>query len=359
MKKISKLFLLPLLCCTFSSLSGCSRSSKTVKLTYGEILHQQYHQISYAKLQQMIDAKESFLLVVDPKGCACFRDFMNASEEYIIKKQLVLYYMTVADFTGNETKGIKVIEGSTSFSIFNKGVIQQSIASNSSENIMKKKADFEEYIDQYITKPNMYFVNAAVALSLYHKEDKSLIYFARNKCGDCSYINQNFLYDYMYERDEILYIVDGDDGIRKYDEQGNLINPDEWQAFKDVMGLSNKYNPKYGYETGYVPTFLVVSGTESETTYHSGVVAFNETLTQIEGGDYKMTSNYFSQSRMPYLDYLDETYGALENTIIAKEYVEKGWWPHDASSKVYFPRVQAFLDKYLPQCNQSKELFIE
>ena len=358
MKKVLKLIYLPLLCLTLGSISSCSKGDERVKLTYGEVTHQKYHEISYARFAQMIENKESFLLVVDPKGCACFSYFMKASEDYIRENHLVLYYMKVSDFNGNENKGVKVVEGSTSFSIFNKGQIQQSIVSNSSTEIMEKKEKFVEYIDQYIKKPNMYYVTKEDLDVMYHQGNKSLIYFARNKCGDCSYINGNFLYDYMYEREEIMYVLDGDETIRKYDKDGNLINKAEWIQFKEDYGLAEAKNPKYGYNTpfdaGVVPTFLVVSGDSESTTYHSGAVAFNDFVSKVNN-EYKLTTTYFSNARLNDLAYLNGL-GSLEGIPVSKDEIQFfneaetiGIWRKENSANSYFTRVKAFLDTYLPQ----------
>ena len=358
MKKVSKFIFVPLMCLTFSALSSCSKKDERVKLTYGEVNHQKYHEISYARLCKMIENKESFLLVVDPKGCACFSYFMKASEDYIKDNHLVLYYMKVADFNGNENKGIKVVEGSTSFSIFNKGQIQQSIVSNSSTEIMEQKDKFVEYVEKYIKKPNMFLLDVEELEKMYHNANKSLIYFARNKCGDCSYINEHFLYDYMYEREDVMYVVDGDELIRKYDDAGNLINGAEWQAFKVKYGLTTGNNPKYGFgddaSGGVVPTFLMVNGTETETNYISGAVAFNDMVTKV-GNEYKVTNTYYSNARISDLDYLNGL-GSLENIPVNKDDVfffddaeTIGTWKQAASAESYFTRVKAFLDSYLPQ----------
>ncbi len=351
MKKVSKAFLLPLLCVVFGSLTSCSKNEQKVKLTYGEITHQKYHEISYARFERMIDNKESFLLVVDPKGCACFDSFMRASEEYIRDNKLVLYKMNVADFKGNENKGVKVVEGSTSFSIFNKGVIQQSIASNSSTEIMENKSKFVEYVDKYLEKPNMYLINKENLNTLYHSANKSLIYFARNSCGDCSYINANFLYEYMRGRSETLYVFDGDEEVRRYDDKGKLINEEEWIQFKVDYGLTTDNNPTYGYSTGVVPTFFLVSGNSETTTFHSGAVAFNETIEKVDN-EYKVSEVYFSNARQSSLEYA-RNFPSMEgmkvnaNDIIESE---KGYrWKQSASSAHYFPRIQAFLDSYLIQ----------
>jgi len=362
MKKVSKLFLIPLMCITLGSLTACGKGDDKVKLTFGEVTHQKYHEISYARLTQMIEYKESFLLVCDPKGCSCFSYFMKASEDYIKDNHLVLYYMKVSDFEGKNDYGIKLVNGSTSFSIFNKGKIQQSISSNSSTEVMEKKEKFVEYIDQYVTKPNMYYVVEADLEKMYKNANKSLIYFGRNGCGDCSYINSHFLYEYMEKREEILYVLDGDDSIRKYDDEGHLINKQEWVNFKIKFGIAADNNPKYGYNTtinsitidqGVVPTFLLVSGNETETTYHSGAVAFNDYVQKV-GNEYKVTSTYYSNARLNDLTYLNGL-GSLEGTTVNKDDVyfldeeeTVGIWNNSASASVHFPRVEKFLDTYLP-----------
>lgn len=361
MKKVSKLVLLPLLCLSFASLSACSKDDEKIRPTYGEVTHQKYHQISYSRLNSMIDAKESFLLVVDPVGCGCFNYFMKASEDYIKNHHLVLYYMKVSDFNGNDNKGIKIVEGNTSFAIFNKGEIQQSIVSNSSTDIMEKKDEFEEYIDKYIVSPRMYLVKQDDLDKMYHNSNKSVIYFARNKCGDCSAINKDFLYNYMENHDQILYVCDGDDiGIREYDGDGHLTPESsvKWQEFKDKYGLSTVNNETYGYDMidgtkGVVPTFLLVSGTQDTTTYHSGAVAFND-IVQKESDTYKLTDTYYTAERQPYLAY--NTYAALKGRTIPKNQVyffdeeeTIGTWNKSGSQNEYFNRVCSFLDNYLSQ----------
>ena len=357
MKKVSKLFLIPLMCVTFGSLTACGKTDQKVKPTFGEVTHQKYHEISYARLTQMIEYKESFLLVCDPKGCSCFTYFMKASEDYIKENHLVLYYMKVSDFDGKNDYGIKLVNGSTSFSIFNKGQIQQSISSNSSTEVMEKKEKFVEYISQYVTQPNMYYVVPADLEKMYKNANKSLIYFSRNRCEDCSYINSHFLYEYMEKRDDVLYVLDGDDCIRKYDDAGNLINKQEWVNFKVNFGIAADNNPKYGYNTtfdqGVVPTFLLVSGNETETTYHSGAVAFNDFVQKV-GNEYKITTTYYSNARLNDLTYLNGL-GSLEGIPVNKDDVfffdqeeTFGTWNKSASASSYFTRVERFLDTYLP-----------
>lgn len=366
MKRVLKVSLLPLMSVVFGALSGCQRSTNPVQLTYGEIHHQQYHQITYSQLNTMIDNKESFLLVVDPQNCGCFLSFMNASEGFIEENNLVLYYITVADFDGNPSHGIKVVSGNTSFAIFNKGEIEQCIVSNAATEIMRNEEKFVDYVTPYIKKPNMYFVSKNDLDTMYHSNKKSLVYFARNKCGDCTYVNGNFLFDYMREKEQIIYVFDGDDpvtGIRKYDDHNHLINPDEWNTFKEDYGLSPVKNPDYGYEVlyhnpnlddafGVVPTFFVVSGTETSTTFHSGAVAFNDNVVE-QNSKYVIEQTYYSNERITKLDYL-ENLSSLEGKEISSEDLDVypgygAFWKQEKASLEHFPRLQAFLDKYLPQ----------
>ena len=343
MKKISKLFLIPLFGFVFASLSGCSNSKK-VKLTYGEVTYQEVHDINYARLNRMIDNKESFMLVVDPLGCGCYQRFINASKDYIKNNHLVLYRILLSDFNGNSTHGIKIVEGYTSFSLFNKGEIQQSIVSNSEEDIMSKKEEFEKYISKYIEKPNIYLVKPDDLDVMYHSENKSLIYYAQNGCGDCNYLFKNFLIDYMRDSDKIMYCCDCDDiGVREFNANHQLINPEAWTNFKDKYGLSNVNNPVYGYATGFVPSFFVVSGTSESTTFHDGAVAYND---KVE--DLVITRSYYSQDRLPNLKY-NGNLPAIQGKTVTADEVEYGSWSHEAGREAYTTRIKAFLDMYLPQ----------
>ena len=353
MKKVSKFVLLPILCFSFTSLSACSKDDERVKLTYGEVSHQKYHDISYARLNAMIDAKESFLLVVDPIGCGCFTTFMKASEDYISRNHLTLYRIKVADFAGNNTHGIKVVEGNTTFAIFNEGSVQQVLVSNAQTEIMEKKEEFEEYISKYISKPNIYLVKPADLDVIYHTDNKATIYFGRNRCGDCSYINNHFLYDYMRDRDDILFVCDGDDiGLREYDEDGKLIDDKPWKAFKEKYGLTNVNNPTYGYDEGVVPTFLTISGNLESTTYHCGAVAFNDFVKKV-GDLYLVTTNYYTAERQAHLPYAANM-APLQNLAVSKDQVSfydeaetMGSWSKSASQSFYFTRVKAYLDSNL------------
>ena len=166
----------------------------------------------------------------------------------------------------------------------------------------------------------------------------------------------------MRNRDEIMYVFDGDEEIRRYNDDGDLINEDEWNIFKENYGLASVHNPKYdgqaeiinptyGYGAGVVPTFFVVNGTQDEVTFHTGAVAYNDTVEKI-GNEYKVTESYYSSERQSVLSYASSFEVIQGKTLSESDVVEyKGnyYWKQSSSKSVYIPRIQAFLDTYLSQ----------
>jgi len=350
MKKISALFLLPLLMGSLLSTTSCSKSGK-IKLTFGEVVHQSYRDIYYRDLNQMIDNKESFLLVVDPQGCSCFNEFMRASETYLKDNHYVLYRILMKEFDGNNNYGIKLITGNTTFAIFNAGELSQCITSNETK-IMRDESEFKSYMDNRVSAPNMYFVNEDYLKLAYHSNDKSVILFERLSCGDCTYIIKNFLIDYMKEKTDFIYVFDGDI------VRGSGQTPEEqlnWTTFKNYYGLSNVNNPDYGYGSGYVPTMFLINGTATETNYISGCVIFNDTLTKDPTtGKVKVTETYYSPDRLNKLAYagnLQPIEGLEVNSLEYTYYQEYDYyaWDHTAAMKYHQPYLKAFLDYALPK----------
>ena len=343
MKKILPLLILPFCASFLSSCSSCSKMD-TVKLTYGELTYQKYHTITYSQLSAKIDQKESFLLVVDPQGCGCFGDFLKASQDYFKAHSLLLYRITVKDFNNQESYGLKIIDGSTTFAIFNQGEVQQVLVSNSSEE-MSNKEKFEEYISSKIFDPNMFYIHQDELESLYHKKNtKSLIYFARSRCGDCSYINGHFLYEYMRGRSEKMYVFDGDE-IR-YDEDGNE-HAEEWKTFKENYGLTIDNNPTYGFDTGVVPTFMVVGGdNDGNTVYYSGAVAFNDQLTDVNESTKAIGNNYFTAERVADLPYSAEV---LTGKQVSAESVSSMVKYHETMMGIYEPNLRSFFEHSFSQ----------
>lgn len=335
------------------ALSGCSNQSK-VGLIYGDYRAETVTNISYMQLSTKIAEEESFLLAVEPSSyCACWRDFKLVAENYIKDKHVIIYRIKINEF-GENKFGLNLKEGYTSFAIFENGKVRHDVASDNGQ-ILKDDSEFAKFLDEKVTLPKTFYVSLEQVDDMYNSDQNSLIYFSRSNCPDCTYVDRHFIKDYsLSHRDSNnLYILDCESiGIRKYDEEGSL-TPESaiaWQAFKDAYGLSSLNNVNYGYDTGYVPTFLLLN----KNKFLSGAVYFNDTLT-LDGSTYKIKSSYYSEDRKQHLQYLDSTLPPLEGMEIPSEQVGKigdyAYWKQDDAAKVHNKYLEKFLNYSLPLVN--------
>lgn len=346
---------LPIICMAFLAsnltvLSGCSNKSK-VGLIYGDYRTETITNISYLQLSTKIQEEENFLLSIEPTSyCACWRDFKLVAENYIKNNHVIIYRIKINEF-GEDKFGLNLKEGYTSFAIFENGKVVRDVASDNGQ-ILKDDSEFAKYMEDNVTLPTMFYVSLDQVNEMYISEQNSAIYFSRSNCPDCTYVDRYFLKDYSLSNRNTnkLYILDCESiGIRKYDEEGNL-TPESavlWQNFKDDYGLSNKNNSKFGFDTGFVPTFFLLN----KNQYLSGAVYFNDTLVE-DGSSYKIESTYYSQNRMQYLQYLDSSLPSIEGMQISSDQVGKignyVYWKQDCAAKTHNKYLEKFLNYSLP-----------
>ena len=358
-KKIG--FLLPLFVLGGASLlSSCNKGEK-VQLSFGSLSRKEdektYTNISYAQLSSKVSQKESFLLVVDPQGCACFSSFINCSKSYFTNHKMILYRITINELEAQTDKlGINYVSGSTSFVIFKDGVVHQNLISNKNEKQMSNKEEFENYISRVVDDPKMYLLTLDEMDTLYHTNQKSVVYFKRSNCSDCSYVEKDFLFSYMKTAKNNLYVLDCETiGIREYDQHGNLTPTSQiaWNNFKIKYGLAKEKNEKYGYDTGYVPSFYLIEGNQTSTTFLSGAVSYNDSITK-QGDKFVVSNTYYSASRKQYLEYANkmeilEGYVVPNNEIETYDFggVPYYSWKHENASKKHNQYLHAFLDDAL------------
>lgn len=357
MKKFPLVLSLPILATSMMVLSGCSSSEK-IDLMYGDANATTVESISYEVLKEKVDSKETFLLVVQySDGCACWaREAKPTLEKYIEEKHVVVYHIKLEQLdAGGSRFDMTIVTGNVTFAIFEEGVVKHCVTTQDNETLKKIDA-FKSYFEELVNLPRIYYVTIDNVDKMYRADETNIIYFYRKTCGDCSYLNTHYLKTWSKEHPNYkknIYILDCDVPDIRYDDEGNY-NEEQWFTFKHDYGLSTKNNPDYGFDGGYVPTFLLVKGSTAGPTYLSASVTFNDSVEEING-QYVVTNTYYSEARLPKLEYIDDSVETkvLEKMVLTSEdvtvYPEYGnyiSWNHGSAEKYH----NVFTEKFLDYC---------
>lgn len=353
MKKFPLFLSLNSLLVSLAFLGACSNAQK-IDLMYGDLTKDSVTSIHYNTLKEKVDSKDTFLLAVQySDGCACWNsEAKPVLEKYIKEKHVEIFHIKLEELDANNNRfGLTIITGNVSFAIFEDGEVKHCVTTKD-DSTLKKYDEFTSYFESIVTLPRIYNVSLDDIDRLYHKSEKNIVYYSRSTCGDCSYINTHFLKEWSkanpnYKKN--IYMLDCDQPDIRYDDEGNY-NEEQWFQFKHDYGMSNKHNPTYGYDGGYVPTFLLIEGSSIGVTYLSGAVAFNDTVTK-EDGKYVISNTYYSKERVSKLAYIDEASDPkyLEGLTLSSEdvtiYEEYNYiaWNHESSEKYH----NVYLDKFL------------
>lgn len=355
MKKLGALFIFPMLL-SGVALSSCSNNSK-INLLYGDVNETSYIDIKYLDLKSKIDNEETFMLAVEPNSaCSCWSDFRLILNDYIPKTHVMVYHMKYAMFYEQETYGLNLRDGYTTFAIFDKGELKQNIISDNQSMFHDQKV-FEDYMSNTVNMPHYLYANLDTINNLYKASEPSIIYFARNTCSDCQYVDKYFLKDYAdkhVDRKD-MYILDCEKlGIRQYDEDGHLTPESQilWNEFKANIGIAELYNPDYGYSEGVVPTFMKVHGEDGVVKYDSSSVYFNDEVSEVDG-KLIVSNSFYSEERLPKLEYLKDFNGTkvLKGLELTEDDVQRFgpyvMWKQEKAAEYHSPLLEQFLNYYL------------
>lgn len=363
--KIRSLLLLPLMFGTMT-LSACGETPK-VELKYGQMADVNPRYIDYQTLKEKFENNETFLLTTYAQTCTCWSTFKSVLNGYINESHALVYainYNAFHDTTGAslDTFGLNIQSGYTSFAIVNKGELVQNLKSGK-DKIFTDVSVFTQFMSEMVILPKMFYVSLEQVDQLYATDATSAIYFARSDCGDCQYFDKNFLD--LYSPNGKLYILDCEEiGIRVYEEDGSLTPESQiaWNNFKANYGLGSSNNPDFGYDTGYVPTLLLVKGNSAEggkPTFLSGACYFNDSLDQDDKG-YYVSNSYYTDERKEKLEYLADFKGTSVLKGLRLDASDVGtygsyiYWNQESAQKYHDPLVKAFLDYALAKVDHDK-----
>ena len=362
-----------------TSISGCTFNSG-MKLTYGTYItsedatNNDAIEINHSQLFEKMDEnskfnKENFIVVVAPtNGCLCWTKFQPVLKQFIKDTHYLVYTIKVTEFNDNNSDfGIKMQQGHVSMAIV-KGtkIVKQYLSSSIFDSADALKAE----VNKYVKAPEMYFVDQDyLENKIKNTRETVLVEFYRSTCSDCKNSNTYSVWDFAnsHKFTNKMLVIDMDNlefkGTQKYetdsdgnyvlDERGQKIKTEdyqlEYQRFKDLYNLSNKFSPEYGYNNGYVPTFQYYERGEVK----DASVYFNDTVELVDGELY-VTDSFYSAERVGNLHYLDGIKTKyLEGLKLTKDdvddYTAYGYgymWKAEKANEYHKPLFEAFMKKY-------------
>ncbi len=322
--------------------------------------------LTYGELENKLSHKESFLLLVYEKGntCTCWYRYEETLLRFMKAKNVAIYGIDPGEFEGGkETHGIKYAANEENIVVIKDGEVFAQRSTTGVDDDFVEYDNFLSWIEKRVSYSDMLAISKAQLddLFLTSANPSFLVYFGRASCGDCSYIDQHFLYRYNQEKRARSYYLDCDEvGIRfdsEEDKKNGLVS-ENWKAFKNDYGLSNVYNTDLGYGEGYVPSFIVynkgdVSHDKPAAMVHDMAVTFNDVIEKKDDA-YFIADSFYDPSRLSnsecFADSKDED--SLLNQELSADEVEvysSGYIAYKQSKAIskHQPLLKKFLDFYL------------
>lgn len=304
-------FFIPLLVLTTTILTSCE--STKIKLSYAkeyEEVSEVFNKSSFDAFQYNIESKLSFITFVNNEDtCLCWSNLVECSENYIFENQLFVMTLAKDEIGDNKIEGYKMPSlYFPSILIFNKGKLEYQLDYKETNPVFKNTSDFKNYIEDKTINSKITILSKDSALKKLDSNDEFIIYFTKWYCPDCSsytrYVLNSFEEkNYNNVKDNFYYVFDIS-SIK-----------DNYQEFKDNMGLSNKIS-NLGYDVGYVPTIQYRNNKE--------IIAMDVFLNdKIESSI--VTRSYYDRSMVEKQSFLDnnEEYILINKSLSLSDLLDK------------------------------------
>lgn len=366
MKKTLALLLAPLL---MGGLAGCSSASSLdkVAITFGRAydsslneasdysVEQHFDEILLSDLNSMVSDQKNFILLVYDKDstCACWGDLSKKIDEFMEDHDARIFSIQFSLINGHEDDyGMSLSTGNNTIAIFEDGEVKYQYVTVSSGEPLSEGTAFEEWMMERVYFTNFNYISLSQLQALFKGEQGEFtVYFARSTCGDCTYVENHFLKDFLSTPlKNSIYAIDCDVAGIRYNEEGKY-DEEQWTAFKDQYGLSSTINELYGYGTGYVPTFiryLPSTGSDYALSVKDMAVYLNDV---VDGESLKVTSSYYDETRIgnnEFLEYVEEGTAKVlvGQAVEASDIDENGKWKKESAALYHDPLLTAFLKFY-------------
>ena len=344
---------------TAISLASCGNDIDTSKiaLDYGydyknDIVNIEEVEIGYTGLTNLIDNKESFvLLIFHNRTCNCWEKFNPLAVQFMNEYNVVFHSFDNALLEGEDNYGIyRGTAAMPGICFFRRGqLIRQTIYGKLDINNREMFEDYdalEQYLFNNIYLPKMTYIDKDTLDNKIASNEDFALYVARSECNDCKTVNKEVLYHWNDTNtivNHMMYIFDIEpyyarkpaEGDPEYDEK--YAKYEAYLAFKTTYGLSEVGNEAFGYGTGYVPTFQIRKG----STITDMITVLNDSVNAE-----KVVSSYFTQARIsnsPLLKNTGDVY-LFDGKILTDE--QKQNW-RALQLTWHRPIVELFLNTYI------------
>lgn len=335
---------------TALTMASCGESTDTSKiaLDYGydyknDIVVIDELEIGYSSLVNMIDNKESFvLLIFHSRTCDCWRHFNPLAVQFMNKYNLRFYAFDNALLEGENNYGIyRGTDAMPGICFFRRGtLIRQSIYEKIDINHRKFFNDYdalESYMFDNIYLPKMYYLDKDnLEAKMADTTAEFNLYVAMNGCGDCKRVSYEYIYSWVDNNGantltKPFYVFD----IAKYGSDDDI---------RDFCKLSEQTNPKFGYtytKHGYVPTF--------QTWKNGEIIDMITVLNDFANKETDVVTSYFSAARIANSPMLSRmNYITYDGTTISTDLINPwGTVKQDEQVKWHMPAVQEFFKTYI------------
>ncbi|MCQ2800000.1 MAG: hypothetical protein MJ228_04530 [Bacilli bacterium] len=342
MKKLALFLALPL---TIISLGSCSKQSNEILyLPYGKLCDENIEEnegqnlldyldvIDETKLESKIKNKDSFILLSfdDNSSSKSIKKFMSSFASYLRVANAPVFFVSRS---GNENESL--------LSLYRGGKEIHRRETKGENDAFNSFGGIASWMDERTSISDMLYVNENQLDSLFEKSDQFTVGFLREGCPDCTYLKESVLYNYNKNHNNTSYLVDCDSLS---------------EGFKDKYGLTSSSNEDYGYDSGYVPTFVryaPAGGNKAESIVDAAVY-LNDKVT-FEGGKYTVSTSYYSEARKDILGFFGSTKidtkviegMTLDESKINKISDDYFMWKREEAAKFHNPIIKAFLDAYV------------
>ncbi|MCR5348139.1 MAG: hypothetical protein K6E59_00810 [Bacilli bacterium] len=321
------LLFLPLLLGAVSSCSSQGENPTAVPLRYGNLIGNRASDpysrlgnlrfIKKSALARLAQDKENFLLLLhgSEDTCSCFTTWHETVfSPYVKRHRLLVYAITLEEFeTDTEYYGIKRVLGYDTLCVFKEGALAyQACTDDQASSFVTSAPYFAEWMEKRTVNPKIFYVNEEILDSYYLGNEAFTIYFARETCGDCAYLQRTSLTQYIDTHsivDKNFFIMDFDPyrpsrGDPDYDAKMAI-----YQEKKDKYGLSESEDNPAGFSTGAFPTVYYVQPDGENFTgdvIEAAGVFYNDTIKEGKVAATYFTKARYEEAKSSYLGYLDE-----------------------------------------------------
>ncbi|MDY2913875.1 MAG: hypothetical protein SOV58_04505 [Candidatus Enteromonas sp.] len=337
----------------FTSLTAVSSTSHMKKLE------------DQSALETLIKFQESFLLIVLGDAhvtCGCWNAFHQNNIVRFQQETNTLFYYIYSNQLKDDF-GMSIGSQKAALGIFSKGkLVYENSDSDESSEFYKDYQSFKEWMLARVTLPRVFHLTREQLSSMYEGWNEFTIYFSRQTCGDCAFIQTGAYREYFETHPtgiEDSYIIDLDsvgigaievDGVIHHRSSAEDATPEQKEAqrlyeeFKVEYGLNQTEDNPAGYGQGYVPTFYHINpegnGKKTGDVIDISGVFFNDKVAE----DGTILDTYFTAERLELesLSYLRES-NLQDKTLLGKK-IDLEISKRDGLSFYHNPILNLFLD---------------